>query len=152
MKAAKIPPTDSIAELAHFWDTHDLTDFEEQLEVVNKPVFAMKGRLPDMPLEQLQVVMEEVTDPDELAKAQAQRQRFESNFAWFQVHTKEIYQRYRGKSVCIAGQELFVADDSASAWALGEAAHPEDDGSFVQNIPLEKVARIYANRWCLDRL
>jgi hypothetical protein len=99
----------------------------------------------EMSLEKLKVVMEEVTDPAELAKAQAQRERFERNFAWFQAHAKEIYQQYRGKSVCIAGQELFVADSSAEAWALGEAAHPEDDGSFVQYIPLEKVARIYAN-------
>ncbi|MGD2091901.1 MAG: CopG family antitoxin [Candidatus Aminicenantes bacterium] len=35
----KIPETDSIQELAHFWDTHDLTDFEDQLEEVNEPVF-----------------------------------------------------------------------------------------------------------------
>lgn len=98
-----------------------------------------------MPLEKLKVVMEEVTDPAELAKAQAQRARFERNFAWFQAHAKEIYQQYRGKNVCVAGQELFVADSSAEAWALGETAHPEDDGSFVQYIPLEKVARIYAN-------
>ena len=25
--------------LAHFWDTHDLTDFEDQLEEVSEPVF-----------------------------------------------------------------------------------------------------------------
>src|SRR5262245_21195528 len=99
----------------------------------------MRGQ---MSLEKLKVVMEEVTDPAELAKAQAQRERFERNFAWFQAHATEIYQRYPGKSVCIADQELFVADSSAEAWALGEAAHPEDDGSFVQYIPLEKVARI----------
>lgn len=39
MKTAKIPETDSIEELAKFWDTHDLTDFEDQLEVVTTPVF-----------------------------------------------------------------------------------------------------------------
>ncbi|UCH96218.1 MAG: hypothetical protein JSV88_05000 [Candidatus Aminicenantes bacterium] len=39
MKKKKIPETDSIQELAHFWDTHDLTDFEDQLEEVNEPVF-----------------------------------------------------------------------------------------------------------------
>jgi hypothetical protein len=34
----KIPQTDSIKELAAFWEIHDLTDFEEQLEeVVNSP-------------------------------------------------------------------------------------------------------------------
>jgi predicted DNA binding CopG/RHH family protein len=35
----KIPETDSIEELAKFWDTHDLTDFEDQLEKVTEPVF-----------------------------------------------------------------------------------------------------------------
>ena len=35
----KIPQTDSIQELAKFWDSHDLTDFEGQLEEVKEPVF-----------------------------------------------------------------------------------------------------------------
>ena len=39
MSAEKIPQTDSIQELAQFWDTHDLTDFEGQLEEVTEPVF-----------------------------------------------------------------------------------------------------------------
>jgi hypothetical protein len=39
MKIQKIPETDSIEELARFWDTHDLTDFEDQLEEVTEPVF-----------------------------------------------------------------------------------------------------------------
>ena len=39
MNTAKIPETDSIQELAQFWDTHDLTDFEEQLEEVTERVF-----------------------------------------------------------------------------------------------------------------
>ena len=98
-----------------------------------------------MPLEKLKVVMEEVTDPVELAKARAQRERFDRNFAWFQKRVKEIYQQHRGKCVCIAGQEIYIADNATEAWALGEAAHPEDNGSFVQYIPLEKVARIYAH-------
>jgi predicted DNA binding CopG/RHH family protein len=36
---AKLPHTDSIRKLAQFWDTHDLTDFEDQLEEVKEPVF-----------------------------------------------------------------------------------------------------------------
>jgi len=36
---ANIPQTDSIQELARFWDTHDLTDFEDQLEEVVEPLF-----------------------------------------------------------------------------------------------------------------
>lgn len=39
MRTPKIPQTDSIHELAQFWDTHDLTDFEDQLEEVTEPVF-----------------------------------------------------------------------------------------------------------------
>ena len=40
MKTRKLPRTDSIQKLARFWDTHDLTDFEEELEEVTEPVFA----------------------------------------------------------------------------------------------------------------
>lgn len=36
----KIPKTDSIRELAEFWDTHDLTDFTDELEEVTQPVFS----------------------------------------------------------------------------------------------------------------
>jgi predicted DNA binding CopG/RHH family protein len=43
MKARKIPESDSIEELARFWDTHDLTDFEDLLEDVPKRVFARKS-------------------------------------------------------------------------------------------------------------
>jgi hypothetical protein len=39
MKRRKLPAIDSIKRLARFWDTHDLTDFEDQLEEVSKPVF-----------------------------------------------------------------------------------------------------------------
>jgi predicted DNA binding CopG/RHH family protein len=39
MKVQKIPETDSIEELAQFWDTHDLTDFEDQVEEVRESVF-----------------------------------------------------------------------------------------------------------------
>ena len=42
MKARKIPESDSIEELARFWDTHDLTDFEDLLENVPKRVFERK--------------------------------------------------------------------------------------------------------------
>ena len=34
---SSIPQTDSIEELAAFWDTHDLTDHETELEEVSSP-------------------------------------------------------------------------------------------------------------------
>jgi hypothetical protein len=91
------------------------------------------------------VVMEEVTDPDELARARARRERFDRNAAWLLAHAAEIYPRYRGKCICVAGEELFVADTPEEALARATAAHPDDDGRFLRYIPLEKVARIYAN-------
>lgn len=36
---AKMPKTDSIQELAAFWQGHDVTDFEDELEEVPGPVF-----------------------------------------------------------------------------------------------------------------
>ena len=42
MKTQRIPQTDSIEELARFWGTHDLTEFEGQLEEVQEPVFERK--------------------------------------------------------------------------------------------------------------
>ena len=39
MRTEKIPQTDSIQELAQFWDTRDLTDFEDELEEVTEKVF-----------------------------------------------------------------------------------------------------------------
>ena len=40
---ANLPKTDSITELASFWDVHDLTDFDDHLEEVMEPVFERKG-------------------------------------------------------------------------------------------------------------
>jgi hypothetical protein len=95
---------------------------------------------------QTTIVIEEVTDPEELAKAQAQQERFDRNAAWLQANAAEVYPRYRGKCICIAGEELFVADTPEEALALATAAHPEDDGRFLRYIPREKVARIYAHQ------
>lgn len=39
MNRPKLPQTDSIQELAQFWDTHDLADFDDELEEVVEPVF-----------------------------------------------------------------------------------------------------------------
>ena len=45
MNRTNIPQTDSIQELAHFWDRHDLTDFENELEEVDEPVFELSVQL-----------------------------------------------------------------------------------------------------------
>ena len=39
MTRTNIPKADSIQELAHFWDRHDVTDFKDELEEVSEPIF-----------------------------------------------------------------------------------------------------------------
>jgi hypothetical protein len=42
MSKSKIPSTDSVEDLARFWDTHDATDFEDEVEEVKEQVFVRK--------------------------------------------------------------------------------------------------------------
>ena len=58
LEPRRIPQTDSIQELAEFWDSHDLTDFEDELVEVAEPVFERDSvltlRLPASQLEAVQ--------------------------------------------------------------------------------------------------
>jgi hypothetical protein len=90
------------------------------------------------------IVMEQTTDPEVIAQARRQREQFDRNTAWLEAHASEVYARHRGKCICVAGQELFVADTATEAVAQARAAHPEDRGWFTRYIPKEKAYRIYA--------
>lgn len=90
------------------------------------------------------VVMYEVTDPEELAKATALRAQFRKNSDWLQAHIPEVYSQYRGKCICVAGQQLFVADTGPEVVAMARKVHPDDDGFLMRFIPLVKMERIYA--------
>ncbi len=39
IRRQRLPDTDSVEELARFWDNHDLTDFVDDLQEVREPVF-----------------------------------------------------------------------------------------------------------------
>lgn len=45
MSTSRLPQTDSIQELAKFWDTHDLTEFEDELEEVGERVFQREAEI-----------------------------------------------------------------------------------------------------------
>jgi len=90
-----------------------------------------------------QIQMTLVTDPVEIARANARRARFERNSAWLQANVREVYTRHRGKCICVAGEELFVADTPREVISLAETAHPDDDGALLRFIPLRKLPRIY---------
>jgi predicted DNA binding CopG/RHH family protein len=55
MSRQKIPQIDSIQQLAAFWDTHDLTEFEDELEVVGSTVFERQAELVAVPLQPTEV-------------------------------------------------------------------------------------------------
>jgi hypothetical protein len=93
----------------------------------------------ETPIPEAALVMEEVTDPVELARSSAQRERFARNLAWFEAHALALGEKYRGQCICIAGEELFVADTPEEAFALAKAAHPDDDGRFLHYIQREKT-------------
>ena len=95
--------------------------------------------------------MELVTDQEENAKARELQQQFEANVAWLETHAAEVYS-HRGQHICIAGQELFVADSLDDVLAQAAVAHPADQGCYVRYIPREKVPRIYANQRHLAHL
>ena len=90
-------------------------------------------------------IMLELATPAEAGETETQRRQFDRNAAWLQAHASEIYSKNRGKCICIAGEEVFVADTAGEALAKATTAHPDDKGRFVHYIPRDKVARIYAN-------
>jgi hypothetical protein len=89
-------------------------------------------------------VIEEVTDPSEIARHKAQRERARRNRKWLQTHWSELLPAARGKFIAVAGQEAFIADNAEEAWTMAKAAHPDDDGAIDQYVRPERGPRIYA--------
>jgi hypothetical protein len=89
--------------------------------------------------------MEIIDDPAEIARGRERRASFQRNWNWFKDHSAEIHGKYRGKCLCISGEEVFVADTPEGALSQAQAAHPDDIGRFMFYIPRDKVARVYAN-------
>jgi predicted HicB family RNase H-like nuclease len=70
MKGSALPKTDSIEELARFWDSHEVTEFEDQLEEATEPVFERKRRGTMV----LRLEPEEVRAVQEIAQARGVEQ------------------------------------------------------------------------------
>ncbi len=68
MKKSKLPQTDSIHELAEFWDTDDVTDFDDELEEVAEPVFVRHATI-KVPLESREVeAVEQVAEAEGMSR------------------------------------------------------------------------------------
>jgi hypothetical protein len=97
----------------------------------------------DQHLLQPKFIIEEVTDPEEIARSRAQHERHRRNSDWLQAHWSDVLPQARGKFLAVAGQEPFIADIiPEEAWAWVDATHPDDDGAIVRYIRTEKGPRI----------
>ncbi len=88
-----------------------------------------------MTIEQPQMIMEGVSDAVALEQTREQDARFARNWAWFEAHAAEIYAAHRGKCICVAGGDLFVAETPEEALAMATAAHSNDDGRLCVSYP-----------------
>jgi hypothetical protein len=88
------------------------------------------------------VVMSYVETADDLARADQQWRRLARNATWFEAHAPAIYATHRDRYVCVAGEELFVAETSDVAVAAAKAKHPDDNGRILRHIPAVKLARV----------
>ena len=64
MSTDKIPQMDSIQEMAQFWDTHGVVDFEDELQEVTEPVFERDTVV------RVRLSSEEAETVDKMAKSQ----------------------------------------------------------------------------------
>jgi len=103
---------------------------------------ARNGQAADQPA----FIIEEVTDPAEIARSREQDERARRKSDWLQAHWNDVLPQARGKFLAVAGEEAFIADTPEEAWAIAEGAHPEDSGVLVQYVFPNTWPRIYANR------
>lgn len=93
------------------------------------------------------VILEQVElSPAEQAEAAARRVTYLANAAWASRHAADIGRTCAGRFVCIAGGELFVADNPAEAHSLANKAHPDEVGAtYSMRVPDQQRPKIYAH-------
>lgn len=93
------------------------------------------------------MVIEEITDTEEISRMNAQRLQFRRNADWLESHWADLIPQAYEKFIAVAGQQAFVASTSAEAYAWARAAHPEDCGPLVEYVLPPNGPRVFANRW-----
>ncbi|HEV3256359.1 MAG TPA: hypothetical protein VG013_05710 [Gemmataceae bacterium] len=97
-------------------------------------------------------IIEEVTDPVEIARSRAQHEQFQRNIDWVQAHWADLLPQALGKFLAVAGQEAFLADTPEEVIAWAKSVHPEDEAPFFQYVRPERGPRFYGNRWPMGLL
>jgi hypothetical protein len=91
------------------------------------------------------ITVGEVTNAAEIARARQRREQADRNWNWLRQHLEELAPANRGRYVCVAGEEAFIADDPAEARRLARAAHPDDEGSVLHRFRTPNRPLIYAH-------
>ena len=120
-----------VDEMVNWWGPDALNDHawsEEQ--TVNEPKF----------------IIEEVTDPAEIARHKIWHEKASRNSQWLETHWADVLPQAYGKFIAVAGQEAFIADTTEEAVARARAAHPDDEGLLSQYVFPAGGPRIYGNR------
>jgi hypothetical protein len=78
-------------------------------------------------------IIEEVTDPAEIARHRTWHEKATRNSEWLETHWADVLPQAYGKFIAVAEQEAFIADTPEEAVALARAAHPDDEGLSVRN-------------------
>ncbi len=66
-----------------------------------------------------------------VASSPEEQRRFETfrrNAAWYDSHGQELFVKYRGQHICIAGGEVFAGPDPVEVRARSVVAHPDEAG------------------------
>lgn len=92
------------------------------------------------------MIVEEVTDLDQIARARAQHEQARRNSDWLQSHWNDVLPQAYGNFIAVADQEAFIADTPREAWAWARANHPNDRGALVEYVIPPGGPRFYANR------
>jgi hypothetical protein len=79
-------------------------------------------------------IIEEVTDPAEIARHRNCMEKFSRNSDWLETHWSDVLPQAHGRFIAVAGQEAFVADTLEQALSQAKAAHPDDEGLLVQYV------------------
>jgi hypothetical protein len=106
----------------------------------------------DVQASEPQVVITEVTNPEDVARFHRIEEQGRANSEWLQTHWADVLPAARGKFLAVAGQQAFIADTALEATALARAAHPDDEGVLVQYVRTTRGPRIYATQWGVARL
>jgi hypothetical protein len=92
------------------------------------------------------LIVEEVTDPDEISRFHAQHEQAQRKSAWLETHWDVLLPDAFGKFIAVAGGEAFIAESPREARDWAKTVHPEDKGALVEYVLPPGGPRFYANR------